>query len=865
VTDEIQDFSARRIGYRYFYDYLREYQHVSTAKYSTTTRQQEQTQENTMMTEADPSATATHKKDLELCDIDTHGGETLSTFNHHNSTTSSDPYSDELLTFTAKGFQGLIERVPMPVKLLSMALAALVGMVCIGAFLIVIQSIDIRKANDERKFVHISVATSDTVLYLQRERETIVQFLSESQLNSSIAIAKESFETTDLKLKLFGDKVKSLSAQNAFEATLIELQQLNSIRQGMLNFTVEGETGFNYYSKLIDSFAVGLSSITRSSSSIEGSDNLVSMLRIGEYQYALRTGGEYLFAQKQHSLTVYYQLVYYISARDSLLSSVLYSMSHKEIEYYYRAVNSTSLLLAQMESYLTSDQWNFTTTGPLPNVTQFSKDLWSTTTKNRLLAFQSVQSYLTQGLTKQAEDTVTQGTSIIVGIIVVILFFFIVVLLCSSLTSCSIIGPWRRLNKMQEIAISRFVPQQFLRLMNVKRINEIELGKYEERKLTIMNISMGRFAKLTSGMKPEQILQFTNSYFGYIGPIIRKFGFVQNYNGDGLVALYKSQKKALSASVELQLATSAYNLNVASKNDFPLVEVGISVQSGTVLVAIVGENERMECTIISSHTRISAKLDSLIHKLNLRVLTTALEADTPIQKSVTNQVGFRALGSLEAETSSGTQLVQVFEIVKSSDKIKLQLNHDFSQAVELFQSGRFPEAEPIFASIASELIDDTVCKLYLKKCEQLLQQVRMMTSNLGVQDILKDDELFHGFEVFCQQEFSAENIVLWSEIEQYKVQPETKRRTIARRLRKEYLSLSGRKTININQTLKTAVANQISDDHSGAPAADLFSDIQNELELLMTDTCNRYKASSLFFESLARSKYAIKAPYLDQL
>ena len=91
------------------------------------------------------------------------------------------------------------------------------------------------------------------------------------------------------------------------------------------------------------------------------------------------------------------------------------------------------------------------------------------------------------------------------------------------------------------------------------------------------------------------------------------------------------------------MATSAYNLNVASKNDFPLVEVGISVQSGTVLVAIVGENERMECTIISSHTRISAKLDSLIHKFNLRVLTTVLETDTPIHKSVNNQVGFRDL------------------------------------------------------------------------------------------------------------------------------------------------------------------------------------------------------------------------------
>jgi len=361
-------------------------------------------------------------------------------------------------------------------------------------------------------------------------------------------------------------------------------------------------------------------------------------------------------------------------------------------------------------------------------------------------------------------------------------------------------------------------------------------------------------------------LQFTNSYFSYIGPIILKYGFVQNYNGDGLVALYKSQRKALSASVELQLATSAFNLNVVSKSDFPLVEVGISVQTGAVLVAIVGENERMECTILSSHHKTSAKLDYLIQKLNLRMLTNTLGTEVSIKKSLSSQIAYRMLGSMEVETSSGTQLTTVYEILKSSDNAKLQFRDDLRNAVTLFQTGRYAEAEPIFVSIVSELSDDTVSKLYLSRCERLVNQVKLISLNLGVQEVLKDDELFHGFEVFCQQEFSAENIVLWGEIEQYKVQPENKRRTIAKRLRREYLSLSGRKTININETLKEAVANEIlKESHEKAPAAELFSDIQHELELLMTDTCNRYKASSLFFESLARSKYAIRAPYLDQL
>lgn len=379
-----------------------------------------------------------------------------------------------------------------------------------------------------------------------------------------------------------------------------------------------------------------------------------------------------------------------------------------------------------------------------------------------------------------------------------------------------------------------------------------------------MNISIMQYSKLISGMKPEQILKLTNSYFGHIGPIIRKYGFVQNHTSDGIVALYKSQKKALSASVELQLATSAYNMNVASKNDLPFIDVGISVQSGTVLAAIVGENERMECTIISSHQKSSAKLDFLLRKLNLKMVTTTLGSES-LKKSVANHTAFRMLGCIEVETSTGMSVARVYEVLKKSDDIKIQLNHEFHRAITMFEEGNYDEALPIFSTIVSEIPDDTVSKLYLERCSKNLNQVKMIYNNLSVSDVLKDDALFHGFETFCQKEFSTENVVLWSEIENYKIQPETNRRSIAKRLRKEYLSLSGRKTININQALKEKVSNSILAPTSEILSENLFVDVQREIELVMSDTCNRFKGSHLFIESIAKSIYAIHPPYLDQL
>jgi two-component system sensor histidine kinase ChiS len=89
------------------------------------------------------------------------------------------------------------------------------------------------------------------------------------------------------------------------------------------------------------------------------------------------------------------------------------------------------------------------------------------------------------------------------------------------------------------IAYSRFVPHEFLKLLNKESIIEVQLGDQVQKDMSILFSDIRNFTTLSERMTPTENFQFINSYLSRMEPAIREnHGFIDKYIGDGIMALF---------------------------------------------------------------------------------------------------------------------------------------------------------------------------------------------------------------------------------------------------------------------------------------------------------------------------------------
>lgn len=138
-------------------------------------------------------------------------------------------------------------------------------------------------------------------------------------------------------------------------------------------------------------------------------------------------------------------------------------------------------------------------------------------------------------------------------------------------------------------AYGRFVPHQFLRLLDKESIIDVELGDQVEREMSVLFSDIRNFTGLSEAMTPAETFQFINSFFGRLEPeILAHQGFIDKFIGDGIMALFSgTADDALQAGIMMLRQVAAYNQLPRSKQHAD-VRVGIGINTGQVTLGTVG-------------------------------------------------------------------------------------------------------------------------------------------------------------------------------------------------------------------------------------------------------------------------------------
>lgn len=170
-------------------------------------------------------------------------------------------------------------------------------------------------------------------------------------------------------------------------------------------------------------------------------------------------------------------------------------------------------------------------------------------------------------------------------------------------------------------SLERFIPNEVLSYLDKNNIIEIDLGDHAEEMMTVMFTDIRDFTSLSEAMNPEENFRFINSYLNRMGPVIRKHqGFVDKYLGDGIMALFPCKPEdAVNAALEMRSELDVYNSHRANCGYNP-ISIGIGLHYGMLMIGTIGEEKRMDSTVISDTVNIAARLEGLTKDLNADIL-----------------------------------------------------------------------------------------------------------------------------------------------------------------------------------------------------------------------------------------------------
>ncbi len=257
-----------------------------------------------------------------------------------------------------------------------------------------------------------------------------------------------------------------------------------------------------------------------------------------------------------------------------------------------------------------------------------------------------------------SQAVITTGYYLPVGIFV---FIFVQSYLLSFRFSQAFLYIERLSDSLLEVnkAYSRFVPLAFLKFLNKKDITEIVLGDQVQREMTILFSDIRSFTQLSEKMTPKDNFDFLNSYMRRMGPIIRKHGgFIDKYLGDGIMALFPSlPDQALEAAMEMLRELENLNQTRLERNYEP-IQIGIGLHTGTLMLGTIGEEERMDGTVISDAVNLASRIEGLTKEFHANLL---LSEETYKKLKNRRKYSFKKLGKVKVKGKSKSS--EVYEVV----------------------------------------------------------------------------------------------------------------------------------------------------------------------------------------------------------
>ncbi len=266
-------------------------------------------------------------------------------------------------------------------------------------------------------------------------------------------------------------------------------------------------------------------------------------------------------------------------------------------------------------------------------------------------------------------------------------------------------------------AYSRFVPHQFLQLLNKESILDIQLADQIEKQMTILFSDIRGFTSLSEKMTPKENFKFINSYLSKMEPIITQYnGFIDKYIGDAIMALFPTNADdAVRSSISMLKKLKIYNQE-RHKAGYQAIKIGIGLNTGALMLGTVGGINRMDGTVISDAVNLASRMEGMTKVFGIGLL---ISENTYSNLKNPSDYAIRMLDRVKVKGKNIP--VTVYEVFDTDPNIELKLKarDQFEQALTYYRHQEFTQAIKCFQQVLQINDADKASQIYIERCQKL--------------------------------------------------------------------------------------------------------------------------------------------------
>ena len=271
--------------------------------------------------------------------------------------------------------------------------------------------------------------------------------------------------------------------------------------------------------------------------------------------------------------------------------------------------------------------------------------------------------------------------------------------------------------------MDRMLPTQIVDRLYPKGMQSVKEGFGKELECAILFLDIRNFTGLAESMDANSTFQLLTSFIRIVGPIINhNHGFIDKYLGDGLLAIFDRENQfsddVLNCLEEVAEVVAKYNQEKKEleKENFKIVEYGVGVSYGRVILGTVGFHGRIDFTVLGDAVNTASRLESFTKELGVHMLVHS----RILEYSKNKKPVHRKIGKVKMRGKK--ESTPVTEVLNSDppeiQKLKLQNAELINKGIEALNGNNFDSAKANQKKALEIYPEDSLVKYFLNNLYQ---------------------------------------------------------------------------------------------------------------------------------------------------
>ena len=198
-------------------------------------------------------------------------------------------------------------------------------------------------------------------------------------------------------------------------------------------------------------------------------------------------------------------------------------------------------------------------------------------------------------------------------------------------------------NKLLNETFGRFLSDDIVKQL-LDTPDGLALGG-KKKNVTVLMSDLRGFTAMSERMDPEDLITMLNHYLAEMTDAIQmREGTIIEFMGDGIFAIFGAPEDnkdhaacAVSAAIDMQSRMEEIN-RWNTDRDYPILEMGIGINTGEVIVGNIGSEKRTKYGVVGSNVNLCGRIES--YTINGQILISgttrqAIKEDLEVVKEIT--------------------------------------------------------------------------------------------------------------------------------------------------------------------------------------------------------------------------------------